>query len=68
MLYLMKMQKFNQKWWNTSFGKVDDNTAMIFTELFNPKMVQEFINSDDFKEMETIIGLSHEVYKVEKIT
>jgi len=25
------------------------------------------MNSDDFKEMETNLGLSHEVYKVEKI-
>ncbi len=37
------------------------------TEVFNPEMVQEFMNSDDFKEMETNLGLSHEVYKVEKI-
>ena len=53
---------------NTSVGKVDENTAMIFTEVFNPEMVQEFMNSDDFKEMETNLGLSHEVYKVEKNT
>ena len=52
---------------NTKVGKVDDNTAMVFTEVFNPEMVQEFMNSDDFKEMETNLGLSHEVYKVEKI-
>tara|TARA_B100000900_G_scaffold184003_1_gene156074 strand:+ start:446 stop:706 length:261 start_codon:yes stop_codon:yes gene_type:complete len=52
---------------NTSVGKVDDNTAMVLTEVFNPDMVQEFMNSDDFKEMEKSLGLSHEVYKVEKI-
>ena len=52
---------------NTRVGKVDDNTAMVFTEVFNPEMVQEFMNSDDFKDMETNLGLSHEVYKVEKI-
>ena len=52
---------------NTTVGKVDDNTAMVLTEVFNPEMVQEFMNSDDFKEMETNLGLSHEVYKVEKI-
>ena len=52
---------------NTKVGKVDDNTAMVFTEVFNPEMVQEFMNSDDFKKMETNLGLSHEVYKVEKI-
>ena len=52
---------------NTTVGKVDNNTAMVFTEVFNPEMVQEFMNSDDFKEMETNLGLSHEVYKVEKI-
>ena len=52
---------------NTSVGKVDENKAMIFTEVFNPEMVQEFMNSDDFKEMETNLGLSHEVYKVDKM-
>ena len=52
---------------NTTVGKVDDNTAMVLTEVFNPEMVQEFMNSDDFKQMETNLGLSHEVYKVEKI-
>ncbi len=52
---------------NTTVGKVDDNTAMVLTEVFNPEMVQEFMNSNDFKEMETNLGLSHEVYKVDKI-
>ena len=52
---------------NTTVGKVDENTAMVLTEVFNPEMVQEFMNSDEFKEMETNLGLSHEVYKVEKI-
>ena len=52
---------------NTTVGKVDDNTAMVLTEVFNPEMVEEFMNSDDFKEMENNLGLSHDVYKVEKI-
>ena len=52
---------------NTTVGKVDNNTAMVLTEVFNPEKVQEFMNSDDFKEMETNLGLSHDVYKVEKI-
>ena len=52
---------------NTNVGKVDDNTAMVLTEVFNTVMVQEFMNSNDFKEMEIKLGLSHEVYKVEKI-
>ena len=52
---------------NTIVGKVDENTAIIFTEVFNPGMVQEFMNSDDFKQMENNLGLTHEVYKVEKI-
>ena len=52
---------------NTTVGKVDNNTAMVLTEVFNPEMVQEFMNSNDFKEMETKLGLSHDVYKVEKI-
>ena len=53
---------------NTWVGKVDHNTAMVLTEVFNPEMVQEFMNSEDFKNMETNLGLSHEVYKVEKIS
>lgn len=52
---------------NTTVGKVDDNTAMVFTEVFNPELVDEFMNSDEFKEMENNLGLSHDVYKVEKI-
>ena len=52
---------------NTTVGKVDENTAMVLTEVFNPEMVQEFMNSDDFKEMETNLGLTHEVYKVDKM-
>ena len=53
---------------NTRVGKVDNNTAMVLTEVFNPEMVQEFMNSEDFKNMETNLGLSDEVYKVEKIS
>ena len=53
---------------NTMVGKVDNNTAMVLTEVFDPEMVQEFMNSDDFKNMETNLGLSHEVYKIEKIS
>ena len=37
---------------NTTVGKVDDNTEMVLTEVFNPEIVQEFMNSDDFKEMD----------------
>ena len=82
-LIIAKMTKVNYEDWKTKFdedaevqsemmrnttvGKVDDNTAMVLTEVFNPEMVQEFMNSDDFKEMETNLGLTHEVYKVEKI-
>ena len=37
---------------NTIVGKVDDNTAMISTEVFNPQMIGEFMSSDEFKQME----------------
>ena len=52
---------------NTSLGKVDDNTAMIFTELFNPEMVQKFINSDDFKEIETNLKFHMKFIKLKKL-
>tara|TARA_S200000501_G_C20608322_1_gene649099 strand:+ start:95 stop:355 length:261 start_codon:yes stop_codon:yes gene_type:complete len=81
-LIIVKMTKVNYNDWklkfdedseaqskmmrNTVVGKVDENTAMIFTEVFNPELVQEFMNSDNFKEMENNLGLSHEVYAVEK--
>ena len=51
---------------NTVVGKVDDKTAMISTEVFNPEMVGEFMSSDEFKQMEKELGLSHEVYQLTK--
>ena len=32
---------------NTVVGKVDDKTAMISTEVFNPNMVEQFMSSDE---------------------
>ena len=51
---------------NTIVGKVDDETAMISTEVFNPDMVAKFMSSDEFKQMEKELGLSHEVYQLTK--
>ena len=51
---------------NTIVGKVDDNTAMISTEVFNPQMIGGFMSSDEFKKMEEELGLSHEVYQLTK--
>ena len=51
---------------NTIVGKVDDNTAMISTEVFNPEMVGQFMSSDEFKQMEQELGLSHDVYQLTK--
>tara|TARA_B100000963_G_scaffold300668_1_gene273103 strand:+ start:468 stop:611 length:144 start_codon:yes stop_codon:yes gene_type:complete len=44
---------------NTIVGKVDDKTAIISTEVFNPDMMQQFTSSDEFKQMEQSFGLSH---------
>jgi len=51
---------------NTIVGKVDDETAMISTEVFNPDMVGQFMSSDEFKQMEKELGLSPEVYQLTK--
>ena len=51
---------------NTIVGKVDDNTAMVSTEVFNPEMVVQFMSSDEFKKMEQELGLSHDVYQLTK--
>ena len=51
---------------NKIVGKVDDETAMISTEVFNPEMVGQFMSSDEFKQMEQELGLSHEVYQLTK--
>ena len=51
---------------NTIVGKVDDNTAMISTEVFNPEIVEQFMSSDEFKQMEQELGLSHDVYQLNK--
>ena len=51
---------------NTIIGKVDDNTATISTDVFNPEMIEQFMSSDEFKQMEETLGLSHEVYQLTK--
>ena len=51
---------------NTVVGKVDDNAAMISTEVFNPDMIGQFMSSDEFKQMEKELGFSHEVYQLTK--
>ena len=51
---------------NIIVGKVDNNTAMISTEVFDPDMVEQFMSSDEFKQMEKSLGLSHEVYHLTK--
>ena len=51
---------------NTIVGKVDDETAMISTEVFNPDIVGQFMLSDEFKQMEKELGLSHKVYQLTK--
>ena len=51
---------------NIIVGKVDNNTAMISTEVFDPDMVEQFMSSDEFKQMEKSLGLSHEVYQLTK--
>ena len=51
---------------NTIVGEVDDETAMISTEVFNPDMVGQFMSSDEFKQMAKELGLSHEVYQLTK--
>ena len=51
---------------NTIVGKVDEITAMLSTEVFNPDMVGQFMSSDEFKQMEKENGLSHEVYQLAK--
>ena len=40
---------------------------MICTEVTNQDMVNEFMTSENFKKMEEDLGLTHEVYKLEKI-
>jgi len=34
--------------------------------VFNPEMVGEFMTSDEFKNMEKEMGLSHEVFQLTK--
>ena len=51
---------------NTIVGKVDNNTAMIGTDVFNHDMVGQLMSSDEFKQMEKELGLSHEVYQLTK--
>ena len=51
---------------NSIVGKVDDETAIISTDVFNPEMVGQFMSSDEFKQMEKDLGLSHEVYQLTK--
>ena len=43
---------------NTIVGKVDDNTAMISTEVFNSEMIGQFMSSDEFKHMIELFDIS----------
>ena len=52
---------------HTLVGKVDENTVMISTEVFDQEMVVQFMASDEFKKMEQELGLSHEVYQLSKV-
>ena len=81
-LIIVKMEKVKYEEWkklfdqdadaqskmmkNTIVGKVDDNTAMICTEVIDENMVNQFMTSEDFKKMEENLGLIHEFYKIEK--
>ena len=51
---------------NTIVGKVDDETAITSTKVFNPDMVREFMSSDEFIQMEKEFGLSHELFQLNK--
>ena len=53
---------------NTLVGRVDENTAMISTEVFNQEMVGQFMTSDEFKKMEQELGLSHEAVSYTHLT
>ena len=49
---------------NTILGKLDDNTSMIRTEVYNFKMIGQFMAFGEFRQMEQSLGLSHEVYQL----
>ena len=49
---------------NTLVGKVDDNTALISTEVYNPEPMQAFMDSQDFMNMEAKLGLTHTVFSL----
>ena len=51
---------------NTIVSKADDETAMFTTEVFKLNMVGQFISSDEFKQMEKELGLSHELFQLNK--
>lgn len=79
-LIICKMKKINFQAWkllfdsdreihekmmkNTMIGMVDDYTGIIVTEVTNHIMLSQFMNSDDFKDMEKTFGITHEIYRL----
>ena len=48
-------------------GKVDDKTAMVSCDVFNPEKMQAMFEDTEMKKIEKEMGLEHEVYQLQPI-
>ena len=48
-------------------GKVDNNTAMVSCDVFDPEKMQSMFEDPEMKKIEDDMGLVHEVYQLQPI-
>ena len=46
-------------------GKVDNNTAMVSCDVFDPEKMQSMFEDPEMKKIEEDMGLVHEVYQIQ---
>ena len=46
-------------------GKVDNNTAMVSCDVFDPEKMQSMWEDPEMKKLEEVMGLVHEVYQLQ---
>ena len=46
-------------------GKVDNNTAMVSCDVFDPEKMQSMFEDPEMKKIEEDMGLVHEVYQLQ---
>ena len=52
----------------TIVGKVDEQTAIVSSDVFAPEKMQQLMSDPEFKQLEEEMGLEHTVYFLQPAT